>query len=76
MLLLPETPRMHIKRGHPEKAAKSLSRLRRLDVDHPAIVEELGEIQANHEYETAIGKASYLDCFKGESIQYPSPHLG
>jgi MFS transporter, SP family, sugar:H+ symporter len=65
MLLLPETPRMHIKRGHPDRAAKSLSRLRRLDVDHPAIVEELGEITANHEYETALGKATYLDCFKG-----------
>jgi hypothetical protein len=36
-----------------------------LDIDHPAIVEELGEIQANHEYETALGKASYIDCFKG-----------
>jgi sugar porter (SP) family MFS transporter len=56
---------MHIKRGHPDRAAKSLSRLRRLDIDHPALVEELGEIQANHEYEMAIGKASYLDCFKG-----------
>ena len=65
MLLLPETPRMWIKREKPEKAAKSLSRLRRLDVDHPAIVEELGEIQANHEYELTLGKASYLDCFKG-----------
>ncbi|GAB7354691.1 hypothetical protein MBLNU459_g5112t1 [Dothideomycetes sp. NU459] len=65
MLLLPETPRMHIKRGRPEKAAKSLSRLRRLDVDHPAVVEELAEIQANHEYEMSLGKASYIDCFKG-----------
>ena len=65
MLVLPETPRMHIKRGHPEKAAKSLSTLRRLDVDHPAIVEELGEITANHEYELSLGKATYLDCFKG-----------
>jgi len=65
MLLLPETPRMWIKRGKPEKAAKSLSRLRRLDVDHPALVEELGEITANHEYEMALGKASYIDCFKG-----------
>ena len=65
MLLLPETPRMWIKRNKPERAAKSLSTLRRLDVDHPAIVEELGEIQANHEYEMQIGKASYLDCFKG-----------
>jgi MFS transporter, SP family, sugar:H+ symporter len=65
MLLLPETPRMYIKRGQPEKAARSLSKLRRLDVDHPALVEELGEIQANHEYEMSLGKASYLDCFKG-----------
>lgn len=65
MLLLPETPRMHIKRGKNEAAAKSLSRLRRLDVDHPAIVEELAEILANHEYEMSLGKASWLDCFKG-----------
>lgn len=60
MLILPETPRMHIKRGKPEAAAKSLSRLRRLDVDHPALVEELAEITANHEYELSIGKATYL----------------
>lgn len=65
MLLLPETPRMWIKRGQPEKAAKSLSRLRRLDIDHPALVEELGEITANHEYELSLGQATYLDCFKG-----------
>lgn len=65
MLLLPETPRMYIKRGQPEKAAKSLSKLRRLDVDHPALVEELAEITANHEYEMSIGKATYFDCFKG-----------
>ncbi|KAK4983130.1 Plasma membrane low glucose sensor [Elasticomyces elasticus] len=65
MLILPETPRMYIKRGKPEQAAKALSRLRRLDVDHPALVEELGEITANHEYELSLGKATYLDCFKG-----------
>jgi len=65
MLLLPETPRMHIKRNNPEKAAQSLSRLRRLPVDHPALVEELSEIMANHEYEMALGKASWVDCFKG-----------
>lgn len=65
MLLLPETPRMYIKRGRPERAAKSLSTLRRLDVDHPALVEELAEITANHEYELTLGKATYLDCFKG-----------
>ncbi|MCJ1445107.1 MAG: High-affinity glucose transporter rgt2 [Stictis urceolatum] len=65
LLFLPETPRYHIKRGRNEQAAKSLSRLRRVDVDHPALVEELAEIQANHEYEMSLGNASYLDCFKG-----------
>ncbi|MCJ1242891.1 Plasma membrane low glucose sensor [Trapelia coarctata] len=65
MLFLPETPRFYIKQGKNEKACKSLSRLRRLNVDHPALVEEIAEIQANHEYELSLGKASYLDCFRG-----------
>ena len=65
MLILPETPRYHIKMGRSQQAAKSLSRLRRLDVDHPALVEELSEIQANHEYELSLGASSYIDCFKG-----------
>ncbi|KAF2435784.1 general substrate transporter [Tothia fuscella] len=65
MLILPETPRYMIKKGNPEGAARSLSRLRRLDVDHPQLIEELGEVVANHEYELSLGKATYLDCFKG-----------
>lgn len=69
MLILPETPRYCIKQGKPEKAAKSLSRLRRLDVDHPALIEELGEITANHEYELSLGKSTYLDCFKGNVLK-------
>jgi hypothetical protein len=64
-IFLPETPRYLIKAGKPEKAASSLSKLRRLDVDHPALLEELAEITANHEYELTLGKATYLDCFKG-----------
>lgn len=64
MIILPETPRFLIKKGKNAQAAKSLSRLRRLDVDHPALVEELAEIRANHEYEMSIGSASYLACFK------------
>lgn len=64
MLILPETPRFLIKKGNHEKAAKSLAKLRHLAVDHPAIVEELAEIQANHEYEMAVGQASYLACFR------------
>jgi SP family sugar:H+ symporter-like MFS transporter len=65
MLILPETPRYCIKQGKPEKAAKSLARIRRLPIDHPAIVEELAEIQANHEFELTLGKATYMDCFRG-----------
>ncbi|KAI9680129.1 MAG: High-affinity glucose transporter rgt2 [Caeruleum heppii] len=65
MLILPETPRFLIKQGKGEKAAKSLSRLRRLDVTHPALIEELAEIEANHAYEMSIGKGTYADCFRG-----------
>ena len=64
-IFLPETPRWYIKKGQPEKAARSLSKLRRLDVEHPALLEELAEITANHEYELSLGKATYVDCFKG-----------
>lgn len=64
MVLLPETPRYLIKRGYNDRAAKSLSRLRRLDVDHPALIEELAEIKANHEYEISLGQSSWIECFK------------
>ncbi|KAK1764899.1 general substrate transporter [Phialemonium atrogriseum] len=70
LLVLPETPRYLIKRGQKEAAALSLSRLRRLDITHPALVEELAEIEANHEYELALGPDTYKDIFFG------SPHLG
>lgn len=69
MLILPETPRYLIRSGKLDKAARSLSRLRRLPVDHEAIVNELDEIQANHEYELSLGKASYLDCFRGKILK-------
>jgi len=65
MIFLPETPRYLIKRDKFEKAAKSLGKLRRLPVDHPAVLEELNEVQANHLYEMSLGKASYIDCFRG-----------
>lgn len=70
LLILPETPRYLIKRGLTDAAALSLSRLRRLDLTHPALIEELSEIQANHEYELALGPDTYKDLFFGE------PHLG
>lgn len=65
LLFLPETPRFLVKQDKHEKAAQSLSRLRRLAPEHPAIIEELSEIEANHRYELSLSKATYLDCFKG-----------
>lgn len=69
MLILPETPRFLIKQGKPEKAAISLAKIRRLPIDHAAIQDELGEIQANHEYELSLGKSSYIDCFRGKVLK-------
>ncbi|KAF2273873.1 glucose transporter-like protein [Westerdykella ornata] len=65
LLFLPETPRYLIKVDKYDKAVRSLAKLRRLPADHPAIVEELNEVQANHLYELSLGKASYADCFRG-----------
>ncbi|KAJ9132968.1 General substrate transporter [Pleurostoma richardsiae] len=70
LLVLPETPRYLIKRGMKDAAAISLSRLRRLDRIHPALVEELAEIEANHQYELSLGPDTYKDAFWG------TPHLG
>lgn len=69
LLILPETPRYMIKRDNHAGAARSLSKLRRLGVDHPAIQGELAEIQANHEYELSLGNAGYLECFKGNLLK-------
>lgn len=70
LLVLPETPRYLVKKGLNDQAGLSLSRLRRLDITHPALVEELHEIIANHQYELTLGPDTYKDIFVG------SPHLG
>lgn len=70
LLVLPETPRFLVKKGHKEAAGLSLSRLRRLDITHPALIEELQEIIANHQYELTLGPDTYKDVFVG------TPHLG
>ncbi|CAI0643055.1 unnamed protein product [Colletotrichum noveboracense] len=64
MLVLPETPRFLIRKGRMERAANALSRIRRLPETDPAIADELAEIKANHDFESSVGSASYLDCFK------------
>jgi sugar porter (SP) family MFS transporter len=65
LLLLPETPRYLIKQDNYDKAAISLGKLRRLPPNHPAVLEELNEVQANHHYEMSLGQASYLECIRG-----------
>lgn len=70
LLVLPETPRYLVKRGKTEAAGLSLSRLRRLDITHPALLDELQEIIANHEYELTLGPDTYKEIFMG------SPNLG
>ena len=65
MVILPETPRYLIKMGRYDKAARSLSRLRRLDANHPALVAELAEVRANHEFELSVGASSYGEIVKG-----------
>ncbi|KAK3349784.1 general substrate transporter [Lasiosphaeria hispida] len=76
MLLLPETPRFLIKKNKTAAAAASLGRLRRLPHDHPAIREELDEIQANHNFEMTLGKASYIDCFRGSMLKRQLTGMG
>ncbi|KAJ2893117.1 general substrate transporter [Zalerion maritima] len=70
LLMMPETPRFLIKKGKADAAALSLSRLRRLDITHPALIEELAEIEANHAWELSLGPDTYRDIVSG------SPHLG
>lgn len=69
LLILPESPRFLVKNGQHEAASISLSRLRRLDITHPALVDELQEITANHQWEMTLGSTSYRGLFLG------SPHL-
>ena len=70
ILVLPETPRWLVMKGRHESAGLSLSRLRRLDITHPALVDELHEIEANHQYELSLGPNTYMGLFRG------TPHLG
>ncbi|RKF71113.1 putative glucose transporter rco-3 [Golovinomyces cichoracearum] len=65
IFLLPETPRYLIRVGNQKEAARALSKLRHLSVEHSSILEELEEISQIHAHETSLGKASYSDCVKG-----------
>lgn len=68
-LCLPETPRYLVKIGATDKARASLSRLRRLNLDHPSLNAELLEIQASYDYELSVGAASWSECYKGINLK-------
>lgn len=70
LVFLPETPRFLVKKGRHDEAAIALSKIRRLDITHPALVDEIQEIIANHQYELTLGPDTYKEIFVG------SPHLG
>jgi MFS family permease len=76
VLFLPETPRFLVKKNNLEKAAKSLSRLRRLTHDSPEITQELNEVIANHEFEMNLGRSSYLECFKPPMLKRQLTGMG
>ena len=67
MIILPETPRFLIMKDDYDGAARSLSRLRKLPLDHDALLTELDEIRSNYEYEIQLGKGTFADCFKGSN---------
>lgn len=67
ILYLPETPRFLVKKDRLVEAGISLSRFRRLDTTHPALVDELQEIIANHQYELTLGLDTYKALFARNS---------
>ncbi|KAH7214267.1 general substrate transporter [Fusarium oxysporum] len=76
LLFLPETPRFLVKKSQMDKAAKALSRLRRLPADSPEVANELNEVVANHEFEMSLGQSSYLQCFKPPMLKRQLTGMG
>lgn len=68
MLFLPETPRYLIQIGKLDQAKKSLAFLNSLPIDHPALLQELREIETHVELERAEG-VGYLDCWKAPILK-------
>ena len=79
LLLLPESPRWYVKRGLPDRAARSLSIVRGQPEDSEYVQQELAEIIANHEYESELIPAgsyfaSWAACFSG-GLRNPGSNL-
>lgn len=76
MILLPETPRFWVSRSNEQKAKESLRTLRKLPIDHPDLIEEYEDIQANHLYELQFGKATWFDVFTTKNKQLKRVFMG
>jgi hypothetical protein len=79
LFLLPESPRWYVKKGKVDQASVALGRVRGQPADSDYVREELAEMIANHEYETALIPnqtyfASWAACFSGK-ISNPGSNL-
>jgi sugar porter (SP) family MFS transporter len=65
MLCLPESPRYLLLKGRDAEARVAMGRLTRQRPDSPEVDQECLDISMALEAEMALGKTSYLDCFRG-----------
>lgn len=70
MIWLPETPRFFVRKGDEVAAKESLSRLRRLPVDHPELIEEYDDIKAAFDFEAQFGKSSWAQLLTTKNQQF------
>ncbi|KAK6455912.1 glucose transporter/sensor [Scheffersomyces xylosifermentans] len=69
MLILPETPRFWVSKGDEARAKDSLSRLRKLPIDNPDLIDEYDEIKANFDFENQYGSGSWGQVFANKNHQ-------
>lgn len=79
LFYLPESPRYHVKKGRPDRAAHCLARVRGQPLDSEYVQSEMAEIIANHEYEIHVIPQhgyfdSWLNCFRG-NIFHPNSNV-
>lgn len=69
MFFLPETPRFYVSKGKEDKAKKSLSRLRKLSLDDPDLLEEYEDMNAAFEFEKSLGGGSWSKLISPQNQQ-------
>lgn len=69
ILFFPETPRYLIKMGKWDEAVKAKVRLTGFAPNDPRLQEELLEVKGNLEHELSLGKATYIECWRGLNLR-------